>query len=428
MPPDQANHAIRDGDFPIVYIAGDHGLYKYFPDSGEIYLMKGIDYEAGERGLMVGYAALTRKPPVGGILEIVIMPTVATGVGSDQDRVRHFVPGDGWTDKIPPEPSRRWVDIEVNPLNPDLWCAWDSTPAPHATLHAYVSNDSGMTWQRIQLPVTPIGGVEPGVSVRRCVWSPHAESFLWMCGRTNTADVVGSGDVWYGDPFAGEMNRILLMGAHRYTNWNGIAVMENGDIHARGGWRSPNWFAFSVTPAGSHVSYPAYPQNIAGQSLDNMQVLSLIGTENILGTNHGPGTVGTLYKAVSYESGVLESTGLVLNNSPDAAGAENTGYIAVIQGMRYFASRPIALQGIREITNPFASPSILPSYGEGYPVGALKADTQTRTAMVAMSKRSGGLTVLYVFADGVWSEMAPPEGATQAGMATHAISAIVRPE
>jgi hypothetical protein len=75
--PDVANHAIRDGNYPIVYIAANGGLYKYFPDSGEIHLMKAI--EATDQGYMVGYAGLTKLPVITGILELVVMPILPTG-------------------------------------------------------------------------------------------------------------------------------------------------------------------------------------------------------------------------------------------------------------------------------------------------------------------------------------------------------------
>lgn len=421
MAPDQANHAIRDGDFPLVYIAGEHGLYKYFADSGVVALMKSIDYEAGERGLMVGYAALSKKPAIAGILELVVMPTT-TGY----DKIAHFVPGDGWIAKTPPAPNRPWTDINISKLDANKWVAYTNQLRPWGSQDIFVSNTNGVSWTRLLL-----NEHRDNVELAFAGWSPHADNFLWVAGRASSnSSVDGYADVWYGDPFAGELARIQIIAPTRHSRFYGVAIMENGDILLRGrtgGSISSTYPVYTVTPAGVVSSLGG--ANISMQT--GHQVIGLIGTDNILGVF---GKVHELYKAVDYHAVNLDDTGLALDATSDfnVPASGSRGYLEVLQGMRYFVGRPnVPTTGIREITNPFASPSVLPSYGAGYPVGSVRADMQSRTALAAMSKRAGqglGGSLFYVFSEGAWAEMAGPDDALPADLSDTALEPIVRPE
>lgn len=79
MAADLPKHAIRDGDYRVIYVVGHKGLYKYFPDANYIAMMKNIDFAGGEVGQMVGYGALTTFPPAGGVR--VLIPTRDTSPG-----------------------------------------------------------------------------------------------------------------------------------------------------------------------------------------------------------------------------------------------------------------------------------------------------------------------------------------------------------
>lgn len=423
MAPDQANHAVRDGDYPIVYIAGDlGGLYKYFPDSGEIYLMQPIDSDAGERGLMVGYAALTRVPPVAGILELVVMPTAASSL----DKVAHFVPGDGWILKNPPATHRPWSDVTISSRQPDNWVAYTKETRSWGSQDLFASGTNGNSWVRVDLEESG-----SNVIVYFAQWSPHADNFLWVAGRTAGGGVEGSADVWYGNPFSGELNRInVISPPRRHTGFYGIAVMENGTLLLRGrtgGSLDQTWPVYNVAPDGTVTS-------LGGVSVNQQaghQVIGLIGTNNTLalyGADH------SLFKATHYNERDMVDTGTNVHTPADSFNvpAEGSrGYIDVIQGMRYFVARPnTATAGIFELTNPFGSPSLLPSYGQGYPVGSVRADQQSRTALAAMSKRTGqgvGQALFYVFTEGAWSEMNGPAEASPADLSAFALEPIVRP-
>lgn len=423
--PDQANHAIRDGNYPIVYIAGElGGLYKYFPDSGEIFLMKGIDTEAGERGRMVGYGALTLKPPVSGVLELVVMPIVPQGgAGADQDKIRHFIPGDGWISKTPPAPGRSWQDLNISPINANNWVAYTGARQAWADNDLWVTANNGASWTRVAMQTS---GSQ--VTVYWAGWSPHAADFLWVAARTETGD--GTADVWYGNPFTETLTRVAILPSRRRARWYGVAVMDNGDLvlrgHTGGALASTHTNpGYVVHPDGTRITYattiPSGPQ----------QVINLLGTDNILDV---AGEDRTLYKAETYETANYTSTGLNTTTEGDSAntiGQGARGYLEVLTGMRWFTGRPPGNEGIKEITNPFGSPSILTSYGAGFPVGSVRADSQSRTALAAMSKRLGqstGQALFYVFSEGAWAEMAGPEDAHPSGMSEFALEPIVRPE
>lgn len=77
--PDEPQHAVRDGDYRVIYVVGKKGLYKFFPDSAHIAMMKPVDVGAGEQGYMVGYGMLTTFPPAGGVR--ILIPTRNTSPG-----------------------------------------------------------------------------------------------------------------------------------------------------------------------------------------------------------------------------------------------------------------------------------------------------------------------------------------------------------
>lgn len=420
--PDQANQAVRDGNYPIVYIAADGGLYKYFPDSGEIFLMKGI--AEGDQGFFVGYGALTKKPAISGILELVVMPIVPQGgISGDQDWIRHFVPGDGWLKKAPPNSTRTWKDLNISPLNANNWVTYTGVRAPFSTTDLWVSNTNGVSWSRVDL-----APVSADMTVYFAGWSPHAPDFLWVAGRTEAGD--GTADAWYGNPFTGTLTRIAILPSRRRARWYGAAIMDNGDLvlrgHTGGSLGSTHTNPGRVVhPDGTMITHAEIVP--AG----SQQVINLIATDNVLALAGGN---RTLYKAEHYNLATWTSTGLdTIAGTEGVTDPDNgaRGYIEVLTGMRWFLGRAAANEGIRELTNPFASPSILPSYGEGFPVGSVRADTQTRTTLAAISKRTGqgiGQALFYVFKDGAWSEMAGPEDAYPTGLSSYALEPIVRAE
>lgn len=181
MAPDKANMAIRDGDFPLVYIAADGGLFKYFPASGEVAMMKKVDSAAGEQGLMVGYGALNKRGAA--TIELVCPGFTYSGTGG----IWHHVPGVGWrwlheTNGLPPDDRYLVRNVAISPQNPNVWVAmvngrsvgtnyqynYDAASGQVWCRHAsssdgfpderispfYLSTDGGTTWAAVVVDLT----------------------------------------------------------------------------------------------------------------------------------------------------------------------------------------------------------------------------------------------------------------------------------
>lgn len=427
MPADEATHAIRDGNYPIVYVTGKYGgLYKYFPDSHEIHLMKGI--VGGEQGHMVGYAGLNYVIPVQGILEIVLLPVVPQGGTPDaHDRIHHFVPGNDWAAKMPPEAKRDWTGISISPHDPNKWIIWANYARAPGDQCVYVTDNNGDTWTRVAMGGATSVGAYGEQSFPRFEWSRHTPDFVWGLCSVKVGSVEYRGDVMYGNPFTELGRQQNIIPGKRNAKWFSMSIQENGDVHVRGGSRNP--YPGAWLEPGSPPAVHTFTVIPSGEPYA-MEVISLIATENQIGTVGGAGNGPNhfIYKQESYKSGAMLSTGTP--NPVDGGGEANKfGAIAVTQGMRYWLGKHNDTRGVQELTNPFASPSILTSYGEGYAVDAVRPDMQTRTTLIATSRRDGaGQITIYVFAAGTWSTMAGPEGFPPGAISSQAYEPIVRPE
>lgn len=165
MPADTPQHAIRDGELPIIYVAANGGLYKLFYQAGRIELMKAV--QPGEQGHMVGYAGLSVPATPTRGFELVILPFGATGT---QDRIWHYLPGSGWIERTPPVSGRKWRGITIARNNPAKWLIWGDGNT--STLNAqsltsrngqivgvddylpafWLTTDSGATWSAYNVP------------------------------------------------------------------------------------------------------------------------------------------------------------------------------------------------------------------------------------------------------------------------------------
>lgn len=414
--PDQANFAIRDGDYDIVYIAANGALFKYFPAAQTLRLMKSV--AVGEQGQMVGYGALTQRVPISGVLELVFMPS-ASG-----DKVWHFTPGAGWVDKPAPAPSIAWTDLIINPLNANQWCAWQNGAYDYATRRVWMTNDAGLTWTRVPMPTATTIDIIGGE------WSRHASGFLWLVGNN---DAVGSetvrASVWHGSPFTAPLTHEPIMPVGRTSQIRSAVVGDDGAITTRGVRGGNTGITLrqmhTVTAAGvkTLISEPA--------AVETIFWLPLIGTANIVGIRLGSKGLGAnrrLWHAPT-PTGTLVETALEIGSEDQTGNLLQHGWIDVTAGMRYWAGRHP--NGIQEITNPFGSPSMLPSYAVGQRVGSVRADAQTRATLASVTVPSAGAAVgtlqIHVFKDAVWSTMGGPPTASPAHISTVALSPIVRP-
>jgi hypothetical protein len=118
MPSDTPQHAIRDGEFRIVYVTGNKGLYKYFPDTNQILMFKPAG--EGNQGHMAGYAGY--GGPAKGIMELVITNYEVGSSAGAPIGARH-VPSVGWNlfgDSPATAPGvKRWTSPSANKFDPD---------------------------------------------------------------------------------------------------------------------------------------------------------------------------------------------------------------------------------------------------------------------------------------------------------------------
>jgi hypothetical protein len=161
--PSTPNHAVRDGEFPLVYIAADNGLYKHFTDINVVVLMKGLTGD--EFGYKVGYAGwlVPREP------DLMTREYITTTDDTNAPGVWHLKDG-VWTNKTGNLPTdNRLHFVTANPAVPGTWAAYYSNNgtadvdigaggkivAPNgATYSAYwVTNDSGATWREIDVTI-----------------------------------------------------------------------------------------------------------------------------------------------------------------------------------------------------------------------------------------------------------------------------------
>lgn len=171
MPPPQAGGTtpvvsqmmVRDGDYPVIYIAADDGLYKLYPGPNTVGLMKLVDVAAGQAGRFVGYGSIAGRVVVAVSTELYIPTTVEAVPGG----VWHITPpGSGsaagvWTLLNTGLPSGvAWRHIAASPLDPDVMILlgglsdYDIYPTgggvmtmgPGVASPLWVTSDGGLHW------------------------------------------------------------------------------------------------------------------------------------------------------------------------------------------------------------------------------------------------------------------------------------------
>lgn len=372
--PDNANHAIRDGDLPIVYIAGDKGLYKFFVDSNEVAKMLGIPAE--ERGYMVGYGALTKRTlPIPVSIELVLLPNKPAGFTFSDPRyvIRHFK-ADGTIENItPPLAGVAWRGVSVNAIDPNKWIIWANDPIPSGTAAVWVTADSGATWSPVPLTI----GSSLNITINFAGWSRHADDFVWVAGVGHN----GSNHLpqaWYGNPFTGLIIYSMVTGATRFADIWYAGVTDTGHFMAqtRTGGFTKIHKRFIVAPTG----LPVFDNTMSPNGMaPDAGFLQVPGGTAVLVANNSPFATGD--KSLFFTPNFLVSEPL------QWAGAFTTYIAGTADSHVYMAG---GYGGIREVTNPLTDPEVAPTavYGEGLPTDDIESDAQTRTVVAAMSIRS----------------------------------------
>jgi hypothetical protein len=142
--PDRPNHAVRDGDYGVIYVATDKYLCKYFPHAKKAFVM--LKLAAGEQGRMVGYGKLFNgSGPVKGVYLIPTFDDTPSGVWMHTE-------AQGWTFKGG-LPDGQYTHVVANPRFPNQWIVWNQLSI--AITGVQYTKDNGATWQALQVDATP---------------------------------------------------------------------------------------------------------------------------------------------------------------------------------------------------------------------------------------------------------------------------------
>lgn len=390
--PDRANHAIRDGDLPIVYIAGDKGLYKFFVDSGEIAMMKAVAEGGSELGYMVGYGALTRKEmPIPVNIELVFSPSIPQGQSSSSlnNAFYHYKPDGTVTVRAAPISGKRWRGVSVNKYNPDKWLAWYMNASGDSEV--YLSVDAGVTWTRVILSNRTNYNAH---LITKVEWSPHAPDFAWITGIT-AGGSSSSLALWYGDPAASMVRFDPYTDNRSNAAWYYSVVLNNGSIIARGrtGGFSKIYWRITVEPTGN-VVHNSNSSAFGGWVTANSGV-NLPDSTAVIVANFDPNNTGNrnLFFTSNYLVSEPIDTGQV---------SGSTSIAGIADGHVYLGNNG---QGIIEVNTPFTAPTIGAVVYNGA-IDGVQSDDQTKTVIAGAANRTGpGLTVA-IKSGTEWEELA----------------------
>lgn len=395
--PDQANHAIRDGDLPIVYISGNKGLYKFFPDSGEIALMKAV--AGDEVAYMTAYGSLTRRTlPVPIAIELVFVPGRPTGYSITDPRYKfkHYKPDGTVTLRDPPLVGVEWGGIEISPFNPDKWLTW--TPGNVVGSYAaFFSNDAGATWTAI---ASPPGGSNTRINISHAFWSRLTEDVVWLAGSSSSNAVNQRVHIYHGG-VSTTLDRFDLTTNARNAQWIYAGTTDDGGFVGRMkyGGGTALYKHYVVSSTGSTSTEQVIPINELTAGARTVQVP---GTSVVFVATNSPFPDGNknLFRTTNYMVSEVSDTGVVANTVQIVATADAHVYLG-----------GSASNGVREVLTPLATPTIAsaPVIGPGLSTQAITVDPSTRSVVAALSIRVPSELYLFVLSGGVWQELALTE-------------------
>lgn len=162
--PDIPQHAIRDGDYRIIYVTGTKALYKMFVDTGEILVFKEVAEDG--QGWMAGYAGLGKTPKFE-----LLLPAYGSSVPPhvDVQGVWHYKDAT-WTRKfvgfsadldiiaVVTRNAIEWVAMAARggglnkttyPINSGAITLQDDTETPF-----WYTNDAGAHWVPVSVSIT----------------------------------------------------------------------------------------------------------------------------------------------------------------------------------------------------------------------------------------------------------------------------------
>lgn len=374
MTVDTAQHAIRDGDYRVIYITANRAVYKYFPDTNELVTL--LSFAPGEQGHQAGYAGLNRPRLQA---ELLLLTTGVTPGGP-----YHYTAAAGWVAKNTGLPAGwHWLRSAVSPNDPNKWLIQGNSTADHPTKYDIVggsikakgtaasplwySTDAGATWSQVALQ--------------------HPFLTSYTAGTFSMADI--GGVAWIDD-----------------THW--IVLGSSDDLVAPGNttyfWRGTNGTA---TLAGPHTVGYAFGALATGLSGEPVIVTLYPNTElylryvpsggsawvkpgGALLNQQALGIDAALGPARSIAIGMLDGSVLATADyralQPTLRLPAGSGtFVAAGTDAWYLGGRANGT-GMLKVTDLLGTPqtTILPgSEGSDRTVGAIHSDRQTRTRIAA---------------------------------------------
>lgn len=473
MPADKPQHAIRDGDYPIIYVTGEKALFKFFPAARWIGTMK--TFAPGDLGHMTGYAGLNVAdlplPPilVEGPIEVLAWTRHINKAGASTGGVWHFVPGADeetpgtWTLKNGGLPENwRWVDLATDPSDKDHWMIYGSpedtaepvglwsndkiyVDAPGSPSPFWQTHDAGLTWTEYIFPPPLADELADNIStvnlsygaprVTRCkfVILPNGDPFMM-------GSVYGMG-VWFGTATAGLMRWNVVDGVKTVAKvadpqrtpspttsamWNGdeddvVAAYVQGDADTTygitghlGAWEN----ASTATPGW-------YEAGMAGGSFNQFAPTDMVALGHAPGTGRrgvgiqaGKPSKHELWVTVDYRGFSSPDAGTTLGLSDNSMiGTSNDlgqGVAAMADGSFYFLNR----DGVWKftvadpiVTGQQEAQTLPPNVSGLWKVSTLRGNRQSGTTAAGLYWWNNQSFDIGVFDGVTWSRLAPPNEA-----------------
>lgn len=455
MPIDTPQHAVRDGQYRIIYVVGNRALYKMYVDvKGAIHPM--LNVGGDEQGHMVGYAGFGTKPaPVAEVL----LPTVGANPGG----VWHYQPGLGWALKNNGLPvGIYWQWLATNPYNPGEWLLRGNTAthtkyqqptsAPIATGGGLVmwgsfnaplwhTTDFGETWYPIYVPyVKPFGQtwvhtpsiVEVGFSLATPgKWWALGGPAGFFEGRLN-------GTVWFGTGHTGQIIELHNSGDPTHAKWgqvfhgcatpNGrLFISEDDAPGSATGYRFTSVHEDDATLAigagdyflaGGMFDRRRHPTKVEFLGSDNEGLLWYYPAQEVFGGSRGP------FKPAEPPDP---------NDPYDYQDNRFRGrYPAYLGDVPYFVSADgrsimrIDLTRTGTLEDGWDNPQFTTAYAVTGRAGFMRSDTQTGTVLAARRVGTGSdARNVFVFDGVAWGELIGPEQEAPENIANH-LAIIVR--
>lgn len=390
-------HMLSSRQFDVIYCAdfnsiasGQGALRKLFPLPDQLLLWKAL--ASGQQGTMLGLGSGASIS-----VEIILIARNASGAADAIFRYQHGA----WGSIALPSANKYWIQLVANPFNPDTWLLFgnsDSTAAfsisggvvkmTDGSPMLYYTADAGASWTAIDLPdpgFTPIQILDLSWSkTSGDAWYIAAQNnstttALWRgSGTTAAAAVVDTTTVAYLALIPGLEDEIYFPPSAGGSTKKGMYV-DSGNV-----WHTPSG---SSTPGNvSDADYAGLSRNVA----------CIVGSD--------------LYTVVDYRSAQPLFTGL--------SGGQTVCYC---NGLLFLGNSA----GVKQISDPFGSPSLTTVTNGLIVVETIRSDRQTQTR--ACVRIEGTTSIKLLVYDGAsWLPLDGPAAADPAALSPY-LEVVVRP-